>query len=211
MTGSLSEIGGSLQRAAGAADRWRLFCRRKSINRNRHACGIIKSDTHFCITAKYYFFISRTVDVPALHDISADIKAGERVALVGPSGAGKSTLFHLLLRFYDPVSGQITFNGVDSRDLALQDLRQTIGLVPQEPALFSASLFDNIAFGMPDARLEDVMQAARKAEILPFIEALPEGFDSFVGEKGICLSGGQKQRIAIARVILRKPASIIAR
>ena len=205
-TGSLSEIGGSLQRAAGAADRVASILQTKNQLIETDTPVVLSNPTRISVSLQNITFsYPARLDVPALHDISADIKAGERVALVGPSGAGKSTLFHLLLRFYDPVSGQITFNGVDSRDLALQDLRQTIGLVPQEPALFSASLFDNIAFGMPDARLEDVMQAARKAEILPFIEALPEGFDSFVGEKGIRLSGGQKQRIAIARVILRNP------
>ena len=205
-TGSLSEIGGSLQRAAGAADRVASILQTKN--------ELIESDNPLPLPDKTRISVSfnnlsfsypARQDVPALHNITADITAGERVALVGPSGAGKSTLFHLLLRFYDPHTGQISFNGVDSRHLALKDLRQTIGLVPQEPALFSASLFDNIAFGMPEARLEEVKQAARKAEILPFIEALPEGFDSFVGEKGIRLSGGQKQRIAIARVILRNP------
>ena len=205
-TGSLSEIGGSLQRAAGAADRVASILQTKNQLIETDTPAVLSNPTRISVSLQNITFsYPAQLDVPALHDISTDIKAGERVALVGPSGAGKSTLFHLLLRFYDPVSGQITFNGVDSRDLALQDLRQTIGLVPQEPALFSASLFDNIAFGMPDARLEDVIQAARKAEILPFIEALPEGFDSFVGEKGIRLSGGQKQRIAIARVILRNP------
>ncbi len=123
---------------------------------------------------------------------------------MGPSGAGKSTLFHLLLRFYDPTTGTIRFNGIDSRELGLATLRDAIGLVPQEPALFSASLSDNIAFGMPDASHEAVRQAAEKADFT-FIENLPDGFNSFVGEKGIRLSGGQKQRIAIARVILRNP------
>ena len=127
------------------------------------------------------------------------------MAVVGPSGAGKSTLFHLLLRFYDPQTGVIRLNGIDSKALSLSDLRSVIGLVPQDPLLFSASLFENIAFGMSDADIADVRAAAAKAEILPFIESLPDGFDTFVGEKGIRLSGGQKQRIAIARVMLRNP------
>ena len=205
-TGSLSELGGGLQRAAGAADRVAAILQTKTeLVETSRAKALPQPDKIAVGFQSVSFSYPARQDVPALHHVSATIAAGERVALVGPSGAGKSTLFHLLLRFYDPTNGTISFNDIDSRDLALHDLRQTIGLVPQEPALFSASLFDNIAFGMPEARREDVIDAARKAEILPFIESLPAGFDSFVGEKGIRLSGGQKQRIAIARVILRNP------
>ena len=205
-TGGLSELAGGLQRAAGAADR---------------VAALLQTETHLIEASDpirlphpdkisvslddVSFSYSARSDVTALHHISVTINAGERVALVGPSGAGKSTLFHLLLRFYDPLSGKIRFNDVDSRSLSLTTLRNAIGLVPQEPALFSASILENIAFGMPEASIEDVRLAAQKAEILSFIEDLPDGFNSFVGEKGIRLSGGQKQRIAIARVILRNP------
>lgn len=205
-TGSLSEIGGGLQRAAGAADRVAAILQTENELVETANPVILPNPDRISVDLQNVVFAyPARADVPALHDITTSIAAGERVALVGPSGAGKSTLFHLLLRFYDPHSGTISFNGIDSRDLSLQALRHSIGLVPQEPALFSASLFENIAFGVPEASLEDVRQAAHKAEILPFIENLPEGFDSFVGEKGIRLSGGQKQRVAIARVILRNP------
>ena len=205
-TGSLSEIGGGLQRAAGAADRVAAILQTENELVETDRPVTLPNPDKISVSLRHVnFAYPARADVPALHDITATIAAGERVALVGPSGAGKSTLFHLLLRFYDPHAGTISFNGVDSRELSLQALRHAIGLVPQEPALFSASLFENIAFGVPEASLEDVRQAAHKAEILPFIENLPEGFDSFVGEKGIRLSGGQKQRVAIARVILRNP------
>ncbi len=205
-TGGLSELAGGLQRAAGAADRVSSLLQTQSelIEAENPAPLPNPEAINVSLTNLNFSYPARA-DVPALHDINLHITAGERVALVGPSGAGKSTLFHLLLRFYEPDSGEIRFNHVPSQALSLHSLRSAIGLVPQEPALFSASLFENIAFGMPEARLEDVRLAAQKAEILPFIEGLPEGFDSFVGEKGIRLSGGQKQRIAIARVILRNP------
>lgn len=205
-TGSLSELGGGLQRAAGAADRVSAILQTKTELRDPLAPRVLPEADKIavCLSQVSFAYPARD-DVPAVHQITAEIKAGERIALVGPSGAGKSTLFHLLLRFYDPQAGQITFNNVPINELALADLRKVIGLVPQEPALFSGTLFENLTFGVPDASLEEVRHAAAKAEILSFIESLDDGFDSFVGEKGIRLSGGQKQRIAIARVMLRNP------
>ena len=205
-TGSLSELGGGLQRAAGAADRVAAILQTKNELTDPDTPQILPQADKISVDVSHVSFAypSRD-DVPAVHQINTTIKAGERIALVGPSGAGKSTLFHLLLRFYDPQSGQISFNGIPIDQLALAELRKVIGLVPQEPALFSGTLFDNLAFGVTDASLDDVRQAAAKAEILDFIDQLDDGFDSFVGEKGIRLSGGQKQRIAIARVMLRNP------
>lgn len=209
-TGSLSEIGGGLQRAAGAADRVAALLMTKNELLHHPSPRELPQDAAISLVLKdVSFSYPARDDLPALHHISTTIKAGEKIALVGPSGAGKSTLFHLLLRFYDPQDGVIMFNDQNSNSLTLSSLRSAIGLVPQDPALFSASLADNITFGSPDASRDDMIEAARKAEIFEFISSLPDGFDTFVGEKGIRLSGGQKQRIAIARVILRNPQLLL--
>jgi len=144
-----------------------------------------------------------------LHDVSISIAPGEVLALVGPSGAGKTTVASLLPRFWDVPSGRVTLDGHDVRTLSFRDLRGAIGIVPQEPALFSCSIRDNIAFAQPDAPESEVRSAARAAHALEFIERLPEGFDTPVGERGVKLSGGQRQRIAIARVFLKNPAVVI--
>ena len=131
------------------------------------------------------------------------MRPGEKLAIVGPSGAGKSTIFHLLLRFYDPTAGRITFDGVPLADLDPAELRARIALVPQDSVMFASSVRDNIRFGRPDASDAEVVRAAELANAAGFIAALPQGFDTPVGERGITLSGGQRQRIAIARAILR--------
>src|SRR6185437_1269603 len=128
---------------------------------------------------------------------------GERVAVVGPSGAGKSTLFQLLLRFYDPTGGHIRLDGIDLRDASLAALRTRIALVPQDPVVFAGTARDNIRFGRPDASDAAVIAAARAAAADGFLRALPDGYDTEVGERGVTLSGGQRQRLAIARAILR--------
>lgn len=145
----------------------------------------------------------------ALRQVSFHMAPGRVVALVGPSGAGKTTLVSLLLRFWDVTEGRILLDGVDLRRLRLADLRGHIGLVPQEPALFSGTVRENIAYARPDARAEDVETAARAAHAHEFIERLPQGYDTVVGERGVKLSGGQRQRVAIARVILKDPAVLI--
>ncbi len=142
-------------------------------------------------------------DRAALHDFSLNIEPGRTIALVGPSGAGKSTVFQLLQRFHDPQLGSITLDGTSLRDYSLKDLRGAFALVPQDPVLFGASAADNIRFGRSAASDEEVVAAARAAEAHEFLDALPEGYDTYLGERGVRLSGGQQQRVAIARALLR--------
>ena len=137
------------------------------------------------------------------------VKAGESVALVGPSGAGKTTLANLLPRFYDVTSGSITIDGTDIKDVTFKSLRNQIGLVPQETVLFNASIKENILYGRLDASDEEIYEAAKAANVLEFVDKMPDGLDTIVGERGSSLSGGQRQRVAIARAILKNPKILI--
>ncbi len=148
-------------------------------------------------------------DRPILHDVSFTIPAGKTVAAVGASGAGKSTLARLLFRFYDVSEGSIKIDGQDIRQVTQESLRSAIGVVPQDTVLFNDSIYYNIAYGRPDATRDEVFNAARAAHILKFIESLPQGWDTVVGERGLKLSGGEKQRVAIARTLLKNPAILI--
>ncbi len=139
----------------------------------------------------------------ALENFTLSVKAGESVALVGPSGAGKTTLANLLPRFYDVTGGSITIDGYDIKDVTFKSLREQIGLVPQETVLFNATIKENILYGRLDATDEDVYEAAKAANVLEFVEKMPDGLDTIVGERGSSLSGGQRQRVAIARAILK--------
>jgi len=146
---------------------------------------------------------------PILHEVSFDIPAGRNVAVVGASGSGKTTLVRLLFRFYDVTGGRITIDGQDIRDVTQESLRSMIGIVPQDTVLFNDTLYYNIAYGKPDATREQVVEAARAAHILHFIESLPRQWDTIVGERGLKLSGGEKQRVAIARTLLKDPAILL--
>ncbi|RZL00787.1 MAG: ATP-binding cassette domain-containing protein, partial [Rubrivivax sp.] len=139
----------------------------------------------------------------ALRDVTLHVNPGETVALVGPSGAGKTTVFQLLLRFYDVQSGRIELDGVSTKDLSLDTLRDRIGIVPQDSTVFSSSALENIRYGRPDATDAEVIEAAKAAHAHDFISQLPEGYQTFLGERGVRLSGGQRQRISIARAILK--------
>jgi ATP-binding cassette subfamily B protein len=144
-----------------------------------------------------------------LHDVSFAIPAGTRLGIAGKTGAGKSTLLSLLMRFYDPNTGQVLLDGVDVRDYTLADLRNQFAIVMQEPVLFSTSIAENIAYGRPGARMEDIVEAAKVANAHDFIAALPEGYNTRVGERGLRLSGGERQRIALARAFLKDAPLLI--
>ncbi|WP_168016575.1 ABC transporter transmembrane domain-containing protein [Halomonas salinarum] len=207
---ALAEVAGDVQRAAGAAERLlELLDARPAITPPATPRALPTQVEGAIGIESVCFAYPNRPDVPALDGIDLHIRPGERVALVGPSGAGKSTLLHLLLRFYDPQAGRLTLDGIDLRELDPRALRAQLGLVSQEPVLFSGSAADNIRYGNPEASLDEVREAARDANALPFIEALPQGFDTPLGPGGVQLSGGQRQRLAIARALLRDPRVLL--
>ena len=202
--GALSEIWGELQRAAGASERLsELLHAEDEVNdppRPRPLPRPVRGEVAF--EGVRFRYPSRPAQW-ALDGVSLHVHPGETVALVGPSGAGKTTIIQLLQRFYDPEEGCITLDGVDLREMARADFRAAIAMVPQDPVIFASSARENIRFGRPDASDAEVEQAARAAAAHEFLTALPEGYDTRLGERGVLLSGGQKQRVAIARAILR--------
>jgi ATP-binding cassette subfamily B protein len=202
--GSLSEIGGEVAQASGAAERlFEILAIKPVIAAPAHPRALPAPARGEVAFVDVRFAYPTRPTVSALNGVSLAVRRGEKVAIVGPSGAGKSTIFHLLLRYYDPASGRITFDGVQLADLDPGDLRGHIALVPQDSVMFAASVGDNIRFGRPDASDAEVGRAAELAHAASFIAALPERMDTQVGERGVTLSGGQRQRIAIARAILR--------
>ena len=202
--GSLSEIGGEVAQASGAAERlFEILAIKPAIVRPAQPLALPTPPRGEVAFADVHFSYPTRIHLPALHGVSFRVRQGEKLAIVGPSGAGKSTIFHLLLRFYDCTAGNITLDGVRLVDLDPGELRARIALVPQDSVMFATSARDNIRFGRPDASDADVMRAAEHAHAAAFIAALPQGFDTPIGERGIMLSGGQRQRIAIARAILR--------
>ena len=166
-------------------------------------------NVHGDVTFDHVSFHYSDNDRTVLGDINLEVKAGERVALVGPSGGGKTTLCNLIPRFYDVSSGRILIDGQDITKLTLRSLRESIGVVQQEVYMFSGTVFDNIAYGLPGATRQSVVNAAKQAGADEFIMKLPNGYETFVGERGVKLSGGQKQRISIARVFLKNPPILI--
>ena len=201
----LGEVYGDLLRAAGATERlMELLDSRSPISSpsNPLPAQLVRTGSAIKFEKIRFHYPSRPAQA-ALLDFTLNVAPGETVAIVGPSGAGKSTVFQLLLRFYDSASGRIELDGVCTSDLSLQDLRGRIGLVPQDAVIFSTSALENIRYGKPDATDDDVKIAAKAAFAYEFITALPEGFNTFLGERGVRLSGGQRQRIAIARAMLK--------
>ncbi|GAA6188824.1 ABC transporter transmembrane domain-containing protein [Litorivita sp. NS0012-18] len=201
---ALSEIWGELQRAAGATERLVELLRAEDAVQDpadpAPLPDAVQGEIRF---EKVGFNYPSRPDIPALKDVDLVIHPGETVALVGPSGAGKTTIIQMIQRFYDPQSGRVCLDGVDLRDMRRDGFRRVMALVPQDPVIFAASARDNIRFGWPEASDAEVESAARAANAHEFISALPEGYGTYVGERGVMLSGGQKQRIAIARAILR--------
>ncbi|EJF78467.1 ABC transporter, permease/ATP-binding protein [Bartonella sp. DB5-6] len=200
----LSELGAELIQAAGAAERLaELLQEKPTILAPQNPLPLAQPVRGALVFDQVNFTYPSRPQEKILRSLSFSVKEGETVAFVGASGAGKSTIFSLILRFYDPTSGQIRFDGVEINRLSLQDLRSAISYVPQDVAIFDGTLRDNIIFGTEKCNEEQIVAAAKTANALEFIESLPNGFDTQVGERGTMLSGGQKQRIGIARAILR--------
>jgi subfamily B ATP-binding cassette protein MsbA len=209
--GALASLFGSYQDAVGAAKRvFELLGERPTVAEPEHPKRLPRASSRRAdVRVERVSFRYAPEHPEALHEVSFRIAPGETVALVGPSGAGKTTVAALLPRFWDVNAGRIVIEGIDVRDLALEELRGAIGIVPQEPTLFSGTVRENIAYARPDATEAEIVAAARAAHATEFIERLPQGFDTRVGERGVKLSGGQRQRLAIARVFLKDPAIVI--
>lgn len=203
--GELGQVWGEIAAASGAAERlFEILHVRSAIQPPARPVALPVPGRGEIAFDDVHFAYPTRAETSALHGVSFHVRPGEKVAIVGPSGAGKSTIFHLILRFYDPSAGAVTFDGVALEAADPRELRRRIALVPQETAIFASSVRDNIRFGWPDASDAQIEHAAQAAAATEFIGKLPQGYDTLIGERGVTLSGGQRQRIAIARAILRR-------
>lgn len=201
---TMAQVWGDIMRAAGATERLlELLHTDTAVTEAVNPLPLVSTTQAAIQFNQVQFHYPSRPLTPALKKINLVIDAGETVALVGPSGAGKTTIFQLLLRFYDAQSGSITINRQNICDISLHDLRRLIAIVPQDPVIFSANVLENIRYGKPDATDEAVIAAANAAQVAQFVPQLPDGYNTFLGERGTRLSGGQKQRIAIARAMLK--------
>ena len=202
--GALSEIWGELQRAAGATERLvEMLEATDTVIDPASPVALARPVEGAIAFEGVWFQYPARPETSALDGVDLVVAPGETVALVGPSGAGKTTILQLILRFYDPQQGRVTLDGVNLRDMTRSEFRRCIALVPQDPVIFGTTARENIRFGRPEATDAEIVVAAKAAAAHDFLTALPQGYDTFVGERGVMLSGGQKQRIAIARAILR--------